>query len=79
MITLHHSDMFNTLGNIEPQSVDLLLTDFPYGTLNKKRNQWDRIIDYEKFWEHVDTICTVSYTHLRAHETREALVCSVVG
>ena len=57
MITLHHSDMFNTLGNIEPQSVDLLLTDFPYGTLNKKRNQWDRIIDYEKFWEHVDIIC----------------------
>ena len=49
--------MFNTLGNIEPQSVDLLLTDFPYGTLNKKRNQWDRVIDYEKFWEHVDTIC----------------------
>ena len=57
MITLHHSDMFNILGKIEPQSVDLLLTDFPYGTLNKKRNQWDRIIDYEKFWEYVDIIC----------------------
>lgn len=49
-------DMFNTLGNIESQSVDLLLTDFPYGTLNK-RNEWDTIIDYPTFWSHVDRIC----------------------
>jgi len=57
MITLHHSDMFNTLGKIEPQSIDLLLTDFPYGTLNKSRNEWDRVIDYDKFWEHIKVIC----------------------
>ena len=57
MITLHHSDMFNTLGQIEPQSIDLLLTDFPYGTLNKSRNEWDRVIDYDKFWEHIKVIC----------------------
>lgn len=49
-------DMFNTLGKIEPQSVDLLLTDFPYGTLNK-RNEWDTIIDYPAFWGYVDIIC----------------------
>ena len=54
---LYNDDMFNILGDIEPQSVDLLLTDFPYGTLNKKRNQWDRIIDYDRFWEHVSIIC----------------------
>ena len=54
---LYNDDMFNILGNIEPQSVDLLLTDFPYGTLNKSRNQWDRIIDYERFWDLVDIIC----------------------
>ena len=48
--------MFHVLGNIEPQSVDLLLTDFPYGTLNK-RNEWDVIIDYEQFWKYVDKIC----------------------
>ena len=35
---LFNDDMFNTLGQIEPQSIDLLLTDFPYGTLNKSRN-----------------------------------------
>ena len=53
---LHHADMFDVFSNIEPQSVDLLLTDFPYGTLNK-RNEWDVIIDYEKFWNYVDIIC----------------------
>mgnify|MGYP003310920121 CR=1 FL=1 len=54
---LHHNDMFDVFPSIEPQSVDLLLTDFPYGTLNKKRNQWDRVIDYDRFWEYVNTIC----------------------
>jgi len=53
---LYNQDMFHVLGNIEPQSVDLLLTDFPYGTLNK-RNEWDVIIDYEQFWKYVDKIC----------------------
>lgn len=48
--------MFNAFSDIEPQSVDLLLTDFPYGTLNK-RNTWDVVIDYEKFWKYVDKIC----------------------
>ena len=54
---LYNDDMFNVFPNIEPQSIDLLLTDFPYGTLNKKRNEWDKIIDYEKFWYYVDIIC----------------------
>jgi len=57
MITLYHSDMFNTLGKIEPQSIDLLLTDFPYGTLNKSRNEWDRVIDYDEFWYYIKIIC----------------------
>lgn len=56
-MNLYNDDMFNVLGNLDPQSVDLLLTDFPYGTLNKSRNHWDRIIDYKKFWEIVDVIC----------------------
>ena len=56
-VDLHMDNMFNILGDIKPQSVDLLLTDFPYGTLNKARNQWDRVFDYDKFWEHVNIIC----------------------
>lgn len=56
MSELFNDDMFNVLGNLAPQSVDLLLTDFPYGTLNK-RNEWDTIIDYPTFWQHVDRVC----------------------
>ena len=54
---LYNDDMFDVFSNIKPQSVDLLLTDFPYGTLNKKRNEWDKIIDYDKFWYYVDILC----------------------
>jgi site-specific DNA-methyltransferase (adenine-specific) len=56
MIQLINDNMFNTLKDIDSQSIDLLLTDFPYGTLNK-RNVWDTIIDYPTFWNHVDRIC----------------------
>lgn len=49
-------NMFNAFDNVESQSIDLLLTDFPYGTLNK-RNEWDTIIDYPTFWNHIDRIC----------------------
>jgi DNA modification methylase len=49
--------MFDVLDSLCPQSVDLLLTDFPYGTLNKSRNQWDEVIDYEMFWKIVKKIC----------------------
>jgi len=56
-VKLYNDEMFNVFPNIEPQSIDLLLTDFPYGTLNKKRNEWDKIIDYDKFWHYVSIIC----------------------
>ena len=56
-MNLYHNDMFDVFPNIEPQSIDLLLTDFPYGTLNKRRNEWDKIIDYDRFWHYVDIIC----------------------
>ena len=55
-MNLYNDDMFNILWRIEDQSIDLLLTDFPYGTLNK-RNEWDTIIDYPRFWKQVDRIC----------------------
>jgi site-specific DNA-methyltransferase (adenine-specific) len=56
MIQLFNDNMFNTLKDLDSQSIDLLLTDFPYGTLNK-RNVWDTIIDYPTFWKQVDRIC----------------------
>lgn len=53
---LYNDDMFKVFNFIEDGSVDLLLTDFPYGTLNK-RNTWDKIIDYDKFWMEAYRIC----------------------
>jgi len=41
---LYNNDMFDVFSNIEPQSIDLLLTDFPYGTLNKKRMSGIRLL-----------------------------------
>lgn len=56
---LYNDDMFNVLLNLEDNSVDLLLTDFPYGTLNK-RNTWDTIIDYNVFWKEAYRVCKVN-------------------
>lgn len=53
---LYNDDMFEAFKDLKPNSIDLLLTDFPYGTLNK-RVEWDVIIDYEKFWEQVNIFC----------------------
>lgn len=43
---------------VKKDSVNAIITDFPYGTLNKKRNEWDRLIDYDKFWEQARRIGT---------------------
>lgn len=53
-IKLINCDMFNKNGfdSIKSHTIDAVITDFPYGTLNK-RNSWDKIIDYEKFWEQI--------------------------
>ena len=53
---LHNADMFDVLPTLEDNSIDLLLTDFPYGTLNK-RNTWDNVINYDVFWEEANRVC----------------------
>ncbi len=56
-IKLVNCDMFDDIGlkSIEESSIDAVITDFPYGTLNK-RNSWDKVIDYKRFWEEVKRI-----------------------
>lgn len=52
-VQLYNCDMFEDGGGLSiiPESgIDAVITDFPYGTLNK-RNEWDKVIDYEKFWK----------------------------
>lgn len=50
-IKIVNCDMFSSFGleNLSEGSIDAVITDFPYGTLNK-RNKWDKVIDFEKFW-----------------------------
>lgn len=49
---LYLGDMFapGVFDSLASDSIDAIITDFPYGTLNK-RNEWDQTIDFSKFWE----------------------------
>ena len=51
-IKIINCDMFSKDGlySIKDDSIDAIITDFPYGTLNR-RNTWDKVIDYDKFWK----------------------------
>jgi len=42
------------LALLEPESVDLLFADLPYGVT---QNKWDEIIPMEDFWEQVKRVC----------------------
>ena len=44
-------DCLELYKNIEPKSIDLILTDLPYGTT---QNKWDSVIDFDKLWEMVN-------------------------
>ena len=56
-IKIINCDMFSQYGlsQIATNSVDAIITDFPYGTLNK-RNEWDKVIDYDTFWKEAKRI-----------------------
>lgn len=55
-LTLLNGDMLQLLPSIPAHSVDAVITDLPYGTLNKKRNQWDRIVNFEEFWTEIKNV-----------------------
>ena len=44
-------DCLELYKNLEPKSIDLILTDLPYGTTSCK---WDTIIPFDKLWEMVN-------------------------
>lgn len=58
LIQLQHCDMFSSDGftSLPNASIDALITDLPYGTLNK-RNTWDHCINLSLFWEEVSRVC----------------------
>jgi len=54
MIKLLQGDCLIESDKIESGSVDLILTDLPYGTTN--RNKWDVIIPFDKMWSFVNRV-----------------------
>lgn len=53
MIELHHGNCLDEMKKIESGSVDMILTDPPYGTTACK---WDSIIPLEPMWEQLKRI-----------------------
>jgi site-specific DNA-methyltransferase (adenine-specific) len=53
MIDLKHGDCLELMKNIPDGSIDLVLTDPPYGTTACK---WDSIIPFEPMWEQLNRI-----------------------
>ena len=52
-ITLYHGDCLIEMNKIADKSVDLILTDPPYGTTACK---WDSVIPFDEMWEHLNRI-----------------------
>ena len=53
MIDLHHGDCLEILKQIPDASVDMVLTDPPYGTTACK---WDNVIPFEPMWEQLKRV-----------------------
>ena len=46
---LMHGDCMEKMLELEPQSIDCIINDPPYGCT---ANKWDKVLDLDKMWEH---------------------------
>lgn len=53
MIELHHGDCLEIMKKIPDKSIDLVLTDPPYGTT---ANKWDSVIPFDLMWPELNRI-----------------------
>jgi site-specific DNA-methyltransferase (adenine-specific) len=53
LINLYNDDCFNVLKTLPDESVDLVLTDPPYGTT---AIEWDSVLDFDKMWVELERI-----------------------
>ncbi|SAE91127.1 methylase [Enterobacter cloacae] len=56
-VILHNADCFDVFPSIADGSVDLVLTDIPYGNTQCK---WDSVLDLQMMWEHLYRIAKPS-------------------
>ena len=52
---IFNEDCFNIFPKLEPNSIDLIVVDLPYGQTSCK---WDSVIDLDKMWIELKRICT---------------------
>lgn len=52
-MTLINDDCLNAMKNIPNESINMILTDLPYGTTKCK---WDIVIPFEPLWEQYNRI-----------------------
>lgn len=52
-ITLYHGDCLIEMNKITDKSIDMILSDPPYGTMSCK---WDTVIPFDKMWEQLNRI-----------------------
>lgn len=57
-ITLIHGDCLEEMDKLIEQGVkvDCIITDLPYGVLNKTKTQWDNPIPFEAMWDRINKI-----------------------
>ena len=53
MIDLYNDDCFSVLKTLPDESVDLVLTDPPYGTT---AIEWDNVLDFDKIWIELERV-----------------------
>ncbi len=77
-VELWHGDCLELMKNIETGTVDMLLTDLPYGTTMCK---WDSVIDLELWWKQVKRICKPNAAIVLTAQTPfdKILGCSNLG
>jgi site-specific DNA-methyltransferase (adenine-specific) len=56
MVELLHGDCLQVMRDLPNNSVDMILTDLPYGTTACK---WDVVIPFEPLWEQWERICRI--------------------
>lgn len=58
MIDLYKADALEMMDNLIKKGikVDMVLTDPPYGILNKKTYGWDDVIDFKEMWSRLDKL-----------------------
>ena len=64
---LYNSDCLEVLPNLADKSIDLILTDPPYGTTACK---WDSVIPFEPMWKELKRIIN--------HEQRIDYICNIM-